>query len=98
MVVPKKGTAGRGRQVVTHPWQVQNALLSFWGMLENWTPEEQDMALDVLEDRYSIFLPHCPCEMQLHARTLLDFAKRARKSTPGKKKSRQFATNATDIL
>ena len=68
---------------VTHPWQVQLSLMNYWSSLENWTQQEQEGALEILEDRYSMFLPNQPCDLHLHARSLADFAKRATKSTPG---------------
>ena len=39
-----------------HPWTMQQGLLDYWSKLEHWTQEQREQALEVLEDKYSIFL------------------------------------------
>ena len=69
--------------LVTHPWDIQDHLMGYWSTLENWDYVEMGKALEVLEDKYSLFLPHQPCSPTLLPHILVDVAKRARKTSTG---------------
>ena len=70
-------------KVVTHPWDMQQLLLNYWGSLENWGRDNMGRALDALETKYGLFLPHQPCSPSLLPHILVDVAKRARKTSTG---------------
>ena len=69
--------------VVTHPWRIQEELLTYWNRLETWDSQELAHALEVLEDRYSILLPHQECQAEVLPRHLMEVARSTRKSMPG---------------
>ena len=72
-----------GHDVVTHPWQVQLHLLQFWQSLESWTLDQQNRAMEALEDKYSMLLPRSESSAVLLPRHLMDAAKWAGKSSAG---------------
>ena len=69
---------------VTLPMEIYQELNAYWGSLERWPSEEQrEHAYSVLEDSYSLLLPHVPMSLDLTTEAILDKVKRLKHSSPG---------------
>ena len=72
-----------GTPPAVHPMEVQEQLLRYWNLLENWTHVALSKALEQLEDKYSPLLPHVPHVDRMTPELLRAVAKDNKKSAPG---------------
>ena len=59
------------------------ALEEFWGSLEGWRSVTMNQVRDIMEDKYSLFLPHVPFFFHVDYKTVKQTLGRMKPSAPG---------------